>query len=117
MAHANVFGLLAPSCTANARKTWNELLKDKNVDGFFDFYRTRNAHELQTRCSEMFLLERRGYLVHESLQADAVVLMDLLAESAQDRGLVDTVKNERGVLTGHFLADTSPSDILKIWMA
>ncbi len=117
MAHAHVFGLLAPSCTAHARKTWNELLHRLNIDGFFDFYRTRNAHELQTRLSEMFLLERRGYLVHESLQSDAAVLMDRLAPSAHERGLVDTVTNERGVLVGHFLADAAPSDIVTLWMA
>ncbi len=115
MAHEYVFGLLGPICTANARKTWNELLKKEGVDGFFDFYRTHNKHDLVTRFSEMFLLERRGYVLSEPLQADAVSLMDTLDASVTD-GRVDTVKNERGVLIGYFLGN-NPEAILKLWMA
>ncbi len=115
MAHEYVFGLLGPICTANARKTWNALLKKEKIDGFFDFYRTHSKHDLVTRLSEMFLLERRGYLIADSLQADAVSLMDRLDASVK-HGRVDTVKNEGGVLVGHFLGN-NPEAILKLWMA
>ncbi len=115
MAHEYVFGLLGPICTAQARKTWNELLRKQQVDGFFDFYRTLNKHDLVTRLSEMFLLERRGYIIADSLQQDAVSLMDTLDASVTS-GRVDTVKNERGVLVGYFLGN-NPEKVLALWMA
>jgi hypothetical protein len=114
MAHEYVFGLVGPTCSGGARKVWNELLTKEGIDGFFDFYRAIGTHDLVARLSEMFLLERRGYLIHASLQADAVGLMDYLAPSVTD-GRVDTVKNERGVLTGHFLGDDM-KQILRLWM-
>lgn len=116
MAHEFVFGLLGPVCTAHARKTWNELLRKEGIDGFFDFYRTTNAQDLVTRLSEMFLLERRGYLLNASLQAAAVPLMDTLTLEARTQGRVDTVKNERGVLVGHFMGEAKPKEILTLWM-
>lgn len=116
MAHEYVFGLLGPKCTSNARKTWNELLQDRGIDGFFDFYRTEKPHDLVTRFSEMFLLERRGYLIANGLQADAVPLMDVLTHEAKKMNKVDVVKNERGVLTGHFMGDSTQLEILDFWM-
>lgn len=116
MAHEFVFGLIGPVCTAHARKTWNGLLREERIDGFFDFYRTTTKEDLVTRFSEMFLLGRRGYLVAASLQADAVPLMDRLTNEARKKGLVDTVKNERGVLMGHFMGEAKPKEILNMWL-
>lgn len=116
MTHQFIFGLIGPVCTAQARRLWNQLLKERQIDGFFDFYRTTNEHALVTRLAEMFLLERRGYLIHESLQKAAFSLMDRLAPSAVKCGLVDTVTNERGVLVGHFLAARDLQTILDAWM-
>ena len=115
MAHAYVFGFLGARCKANARTTWNALLKKEGIDGFFDFYRTTGSQDLATRLSEMFLLERRGYLIDVPLQEATVPLMDFLAPSVQN-GRVDVVKNERGVLTGHYVGETTPETILKMWM-
>jgi shikimate 5-dehydrogenase len=116
MAHEFVFGLIGPKCASNARKTWNELLQHRRIDGFFDFYRTETSHDLVTRFSEMFLLERRGYLIAGRLQADAVKLMDVLTQEAKREMKVDVVKNERGVLIGHFMGDSTPQEILDFWM-
>ncbi len=115
MAHTFVFGLVGPTCTAHARATWNRLLKEQGIDGFFDFYRAKNECELVTRLSEMFLLERRGYLIDASLQEAATALMDILDPSVEQHR-VDTVRNERGVLTGYYLGVVPPAQILKIWM-
>lgn len=116
MAHEFVFGLIGPICTAQARKTWNGLLNKEGVDGFFDFYRTMNQEDLVTRFSEMFLLQRRGYLIADSLQKDAVPLMDTLTPEARTKGRVDTVKNERGVLVGHFMGKAPAREILDMWL-
>ncbi len=116
MEHKNVFGLVGPSCKGQARKIWNALLKKEGIDGFFDFYRAKNSYDLVTRLSEMFLLERRGYLLDESLQESAAELMDMLTAEAKHAGRIDTVKNERGVLIGYFLDKADPEAILKVWM-
>ncbi len=105
MAHAYVFGWLGPSCKANARKTWNELFRKEGIDGFFDFYRTTNAYELATRLSEMFLLERRGYVIAPELQTIILPLLDRLDFTALEQGSADTVTNEGGVLVGYFCGD------------
>lgn len=110
-----VFGLVGPVCAGSARKVWNELLKEEGIQGFFDFYRTDGRNDLASRLSEMFLLERRGYLIHPSLQAEAATLMDHFASSVTD-GRVDTVVNERGVLTGHYL-NGDIRKILHVWLA
>jgi shikimate 5-dehydrogenase len=115
MQHRYVFGFLGPSCTGNIRKTWNAHLQAKNIDGFFDFYRTKTVKDLETRLSEMFLLQRRGYILHPSLQSEAVRLMDRLDDSAQKEGKVDTVLNDRGVLVGGVIGD-EVDERLKFWL-
>ncbi len=116
MKHPYVFGFVGPRCTGKARTFWNAVLQQKKIDGFFDFYRIDHQHDLVTRLSEMFLLERRGYLIHESLQESALRLMDVLTKEAERIGRVNTVKNERGVLIGHYLREADPEEILKVWM-
>ncbi len=96
-----VCGLIGPKCTSNARTTWNANFAERKIDAFFDFYRTIGKEQLELRLSEMFLLERRGYVIAPELQQDAVKLMDRLDESAEKNGKVDTVLNERGVLVGY----------------
>jgi shikimate 5-dehydrogenase len=115
-AHQYVFGFLGPRCTGNIRALWNARLREQGIDGFFDFYRTTTRRDLETRLSEMFLLERRGYLVDPSLQEACVALMDTLTSAARSAGLVDTVRNERGVLTGDFLGHVDPEARLTFWM-
>ncbi len=106
-----VFGLVGPKCSHEARKRWNAYFTEKNLDAFFDFYKTTTVSDLELRLSEMFLLERRGYLIDKKFQKECVRLMDQLDESAEREGKVDAVVNERGVLKGYF-ANTTDIDIL-----
>lgn len=115
MAHEFVFGLVGPACSGQARKLWNEEIKRQGIDGFFDFYRAKTSADLEFRLSEMFLLERRGYVLSPELQEAAISLMDQLDDSAKQRGRVDTVTNERGVLVGSFLGDVPIDRRLLLW--
>ncbi len=108
-----VCGLIGPKCSSQARTTWNKLFVDENKNAFFDFYRTRNQQELELRLSEMFLLERRGYIVDSLFQESIIPLLDQLDESVQ-KGSVDTVLNERGVLTGYWLNNVAEKRC-KLW--
>lgn len=116
MANRYVFGFLGPRCTANARKTWNAFLREQGIDGCFDFYRTLHAGELSLRFSEMFLLERRGYLIDPSLQASCMELMDVLTPRARQQKRVDIVINRRGVLIGDCCGSAGYAQILRLWM-
>ncbi len=109
-----VCGLIGLKCASNARAVWNANFAKRKLDAFFDFYRTRSVQELELRFSEMFLLERRGYIVAAELQQDAVKLMDRLDVSAQKNGKVDTVLNERGVLIGFAFDERSDRDDARI---
>ena len=99
-----VFGLVGPKCSHEARKVWNAYFRKKGMDAFFDFYPTsRGKSDLVLRLSEMFLLERRGYLIDPKLQKECVSLMDELDASAKQEGRVDTVVNREGILVGYFV--------------
>lgn len=100
-----VCGLVGPVCTSKARTKWNSLFKVRGFSAFFDFYRTKTLQDLELRLSEMFLLERRGYIVAEELQTMIVPLLDRLDVSAAEKGSVDTVVNDGGVLVGYFCND------------
>ncbi len=100
-----VCGLIAPSCLSQARTTWNALFKRHGLSAFFDFYRTKTKQDLELRLSEMFLLERRGYVVAEEFQASILPLLDRLDSSVEESKRVDTVVNDRGVLVGYFCGD------------
>lgn len=116
MSHSIVCGLLGPRCTSEARKVWNAAFKQAGIDGFFDFYRTMNRRDLELRLSEMFLLERRGYILDPKLHKEAVALMDKLDPSAAQEGKVDTVWNDGGVLVGFFVGEKEGSDErMMIW--
>lgn len=108
-----VCGLIGPSCTSQARTKWNELFKKHGIDAFFDFYRTKTKEDLELRLSEMFLLERRGYVVAPEFHMLIAPLLDCLDLSAKEKGSVDTVSNEGGVLAGFFCGDDE--ERMKIW--
>ena len=97
-----VCGLIGPVCSANARTVWNRMFADAGIDAFFDFYRTVTREDLELRLSEMFLLERRGYIVAEEFQTLVLPLLDRFDTDAEREGKVDTVINEGGVLIGYF---------------
>lgn len=116
MAHQYVFGLVGPVCTSEARKTWNALLSEQKIDGFFDFYRAKSVGDLELRLSEMFLLHRRGYVIDASLSKETVRLMDKCGRGVAPRGVVDVVRNDGGVLVGYSMHGKSPEDILRVWL-
>lgn len=109
-----VCGLIGPSCTSQARAKWNALFKKRGLAAFFDFYRTKTFADLELRLSEMFLLERRGYVVAQELQTLILPLLDRLDLSAEKSRTVDTVVNERGVLTGFFCGEDD-EERMELW--
>lgn len=116
MAHQFVFGLLAPRLDRGIRKQWNDLIREQGIDGFFDFYRTKDRSDLELRLSEMFHLERRGYIVDPALQTLVVPLLDRIDASSQKSGRVDTVVNERGVLAGYFCPTLDPCPLIDLFL-
>lgn len=74
---------------------------ERQLHAFFDFYRTANLNDLELRLSEMFALERRGYVVDPLFQRDIHRFLDSLDVSAQECKMVDTVINQEGVLIGY----------------
>ena len=102
-----IIGLIGPVCTHSARKTWNEMFRSRGIDAFFDFYRTKTERDLELRLSEMFLHERRGYIVDARFSHAIIRLLDRLDVRAEESSTVDTVVNEGGVFVGY---DTSSTD-------
>ncbi len=100
-----VCGLIGPVCTSQARTKWNALFKEQGLLAFFDFYRTKTREDLELRLSEMYLLERRGYVVAEEFQTSILPLLDRLDPVAEEKECVNTVVNDRGVLVGYFCGD------------
>ena len=109
-----ICGLIGSVCAAHARTRWNKCFSDTGLDAFFDFYRTKTLQDLELRLSEMFLLERRGYVVSEEFQMLILPLLDRLDAKAREAGRVDTVTNEGGVLIGNFL-DGDDDQRMSVW--
>lgn len=114
MAHEFVFGFVGSKCSGQIRKVWNAYLKERGVDGFFDFYPTKTFEMLELRLSEMFLLHRRGYIIGENFQEKVIPLLDRLDASVKDK--VDTVVNDGGVLVGHWVGSEALFERLELWL-
>lgn len=110
-----VFGLLSPRCTGNARATWNALLVEKGIDGFFDFYAVRTALELELRLAEMFHLGRTAYILSPAQQTQIRPLLDAVDAEVGDKP-IDTVINQGGVLVGYALSHLPPDQQLTEWL-
>lgn len=108
-----VCGLIGAACSSRARTTWNELFRERGFAAFFDFYRTKTKEDLELRLSEMFLLERRGYVVASELQTIILPLLDRLDLTAIEKGSVDTVVNDGGVLIGYYCEDDEKK--ISVW--
>lgn len=110
MKHAFVFGFLGPTCVSDMRRIWNETLRAKEMDAFFDFYRSKSLSDLEMRLSEMFLLERRGYVLDPAFQEVVVPLLDSLEAESLATNRVDVIVNREGILVGTYLGSILPSD-------
>lgn len=95
-------GLVAPRCVGSSRKVWNDALREKGIPAFFDFYRTTTIRDLELRLSQMFLHDRRGYIVDPLFSSSILPLLDRLDDQAITHGAVDTVLNDGGILVGYF---------------
>ena len=93
-----VVGFIGTSNQSDFRPQWNARFLRDGRDAFFDFYRTQ-IDDLPLRLSEMFVLERRGYIVSSDLSQAIIPLLDRLDSSVRDR--VNIVVNEGGVLIGY----------------
>ncbi len=92
-----VIGYLGAKAPQGGRKFWNALFQERGIDAFCDSYPTLTRDDVQQRLSEMFLLERRGYMIAPELQPYLPELLDAMPE----QGSVDTVVNDGGVLKGY----------------
>jgi shikimate 5-dehydrogenase len=110
-----IFGFVGPKCSHDARKRWNAYFREQRIDAFFDFYKANSVSDLELRLSEMFLLERRGYLIDPTLQNVCVSLMDELDASAKKEGRVDTVVNRGGVLVGYYSGTKDVAELMSIF--
>lgn len=115
MPHRFIIGLLAPHCSHDARKTWNRVLKERGVDGFFDFYVTKDEKDLELRLSEMFTLGRAGYIIGEPFQESVIPFLDELDAEIENAKRADTIVNKGGVLVGYFFGGTSTEERLRLW--
>ncbi|MEQ1849382.1 MAG: hypothetical protein ABL890_02210 [Candidatus Peribacteraceae bacterium] len=97
-----VVGLIGPVCVLQCRSKWNAYLRQQGSDLDFQYYRTRTREELELRLSEMFVLERRGYIVHPEFITLVLPLLDRLDDSAAISKKVDTIVNDGGRLIGYF---------------
>jgi shikimate 5-dehydrogenase len=104
MKKSMVVGLIGPVCVSQCRARWNAYLRSQGSPLEFQFYRTRNRDELVLRLSEMFVLERRGYVVHPDLMPLVTTLLDDMDRAAKECGRVDTIVNDGGRLIGYYLA-------------
>ena len=100
MRERQIYGFLGPTCPCGMREEWNRSFTERGLNAFFDFYRTRNRHDLELRLSEMFLHERAGYILDPSLQELAFDLMDRWDEETLRLKKVAIVKNEGGIFIG-----------------
>lgn len=111
-----VIGSIGPTNSSDERKIWNELFAAEKRDAFFDFYRT-TIDDLPLRLSEMYVLQRRGYIVSPQLGKAIISLLD----ETDGSDVIDTVVNEGGVLKGYAMAKKDPAETMKaryaLWFA
>ncbi len=69
---------------------------------------------LHVRLSEMYLHDRWSYIIHESLQKYVMLLLDQIEASAQEKGSVNVVMNEGGLLKGYWCEGNE--EILQKWI-
>lgn len=116
-----IIGLIGPRCTGSARKMWNEIFREREIDAFFDFYRTNTDRDLELCLSEMFLHERRAYLLDPLFSLSVRPLLDRLDPSAKATQRIDTVINDEGILigfdTGATLDDQKVEKRLSLFLA
>jgi shikimate 5-dehydrogenase len=85
---------------------WNEIFREREIDAFFDFYRTSTDRDLELRLSEMFLHERRAYLLDPLFSLSVRPLLDRMDPSAKATQRIDTVINDDGILIGFDMGAT-----------
>ncbi len=103
--HRELYGVLGSF--PEAGKTiarWNKSFTEKGIDAWMAKYPATKA-TLPERLSEMFHFDRRAYIVSPVLKKEVMVFLDQLSKKAQQEGRVNTIVNERGVLTGDLLSD------------
>ena len=98
-----IVGFIGAKNTVDLRKEWNDRFLAEGRDAFFDFYRTE-PQDLELRLSEMFHLQRRGYIVSEELCELVIPLLDRV-DTADKK--VDVIVNDGGVLVGKWLRGDS----------
>lgn len=107
--HDAVIGFIGRKKPLQDMALWRAYATSCGRSVHVDFYRT-DTSDLLLRLSELFVLDRRGYIVSRELQQDIIPLLDALHPSAQQWSRVDAVHNDGGVLRGYFVQSDSMSD-------
>lgn len=113
--HRELLGIIGKISDAGALQArWNAYFEKEGIDAFMDRYPTKEK-ELPERLSEMFHFDRRLYIVGGPLQEVVIPLLDALDSSAEEKGRVDTIVNEEGVMRGFFLGGVCvPEEGMKV---
>lgn len=78
---------------------WNKSFAEHGKNAWMSKY-AASVKTLPERLSEMFHFDRRGYIVAPELEEAILPYLDHVEDHAQKERRVNTVLNERGVLTG-----------------
>lgn len=101
-----VVGILVSSGGGALRAQYASMLQRAlGSSAVLEHYTTRTSQDLALRLSEMFLHDRRMYLLAPSLAPLAPQLLDTVDDDARRAGRADLVINIGGVLHGMFLGD------------
>ena len=113
MRHRTVIGIVAPRGGGKLRAQAARMAWSRN-NIVCEHYIAKTSDDLALRLSEMFLHDRRAYLVDASLAHLLPPLLDRLSPEASALQRVDIVLNVDGVLIGHVLPSSSTSWSLRV---
>ncbi|MCK5019150.1 MAG: hypothetical protein KAS32_18965 [Candidatus Peribacteraceae bacterium] len=107
-----LFGILgAHPKKSEILKEWNKYFLEKGIDAFMDSYNVKEK-DLLVHFSDMFLFDRRAYIVSPNLQKLVLPYLDVIDLASKEAGKASFIYNRGGVLIGYFFDDHSVDKIL-----
>ncbi len=104
----SVFGFLGPSLRGSVKRAWHAYFVSASLDACFECFPTKTERDLELRLSEMFLLDRRGYILHPRFYDVVLPFLDRYEKGIECTG-VNIVTNVNGVLVGSYAPEVSES--------
>lgn len=103
-----VVGIVMPSGGGSFRSLGVHAFRSRGIQAIVESFSARHDAELQLRLSEMFLWERRAYILGTSLRRSVLPFLDRVLLPLSADGGVDIVLNCGGVLCGASISSASP---------